>query len=54
MEEGWIKSTDPRTGRVFFANHLTRQTQWEPPAGWVDGAEEQQQGGLRHRDGAPE
>lgn len=29
---------------MFFANHLTRQTQWEPPAGWVDGAGEEQGG----------
>jgi len=45
MEEGWIKSTDPRTGRVFFANHLTRQTQWEPPAGWDDDRQEGGGGG---------
>mmetsp|Transcript_17915 Transcript_17915/g.27692 ORF Transcript_17915/g.27692 Transcript_17915/m.27692 type:complete len:2216 (+) Transcript_17915:60-6707(+) len=34
--EGWVKSTDPRTGKDFFANHRTRKTQWDPPAGWVD------------------
>ena len=34
MEDGWIQSTDPRTGRTFYANHRTRQTQWSPPAGW--------------------
>ena len=33
---GWVKSTDPKSGRVFFANHVTRKTQWEPPEGWVD------------------
>ena len=33
---GWVKSQDPRSGRVFFANHLTRKTQWDPPSGWTD------------------
>jgi FYVE zinc finger/WW domain len=33
---GWVKSTDPNTGRVFYANHITRVTQWEPPPGWND------------------
>jgi WW domain len=34
--QGWVKSTDPKTGRVFYANHVTRKTQWDPPAGWVE------------------
>lgn len=34
--QGWIQSTDPKTGRVFYANHITRKTQWDPPEGWVD------------------
>lgn len=34
--QGWVKSTDPKTGRVFFANHITRKTQWTPPDGWVE------------------
>jgi len=34
--QGWVKSTDPQTGRAFYANHVTRQTQWEPPEGWQD------------------
>ncbi|KAL3920939.1 MAG: hypothetical protein SGILL_003011 [Bacillariaceae sp.] len=33
---GWVKSVDPNSGRVFYANHITRQTQWDPPAGWID------------------
>ena len=33
---GWVKSTDPKSGRVFYANHVTRKTQWEAPEGWVD------------------
>ena len=31
---GWIKSTDPDTGRTFYANKHTRTTQWEVPEGW--------------------
>lgn len=38
--QGWVKSTDPKTGRVFFANHVTRKTQWEAPAGWLEAEEE--------------
>jgi len=34
--QGWVKSADPKTGRVFYANHITRKTQWDPPDGWVD------------------
>ena len=34
--QGWVKSTDPKSGRVFYANHITRKTQWDPPADWVD------------------
>ena len=36
--QGWVKSTDPKTGRVFYANHITRKTQWDPPEGWVEEA----------------
>ncbi|GAX25631.1 RUN and FYVE domain-containing protein 1 [Fistulifera solaris] len=36
--QGWVKSTDPKSGRVFYANHITRKTQWEPPADWVETA----------------
>jgi WW domain len=34
--QGWVKSTDPKSGRAFYANHVTRKTQWEAPDGWVD------------------
>jgi len=36
MNNGWVKSVDPNSGRVFFANHITRKTQWTPPEGWVE------------------
>eukprot|EP00562_Extubocellulus_spinifer_P011222 CAMPEP_0178545464 /NCGR_PEP_ID=MMETSP0697-20121206/3649_1 /TAXON_ID=265572 /ORGANISM="Extubocellulus spinifer, Strain CCMP396" /LENGTH=49 /DNA_ID= /DNA_START= /DNA_END= /DNA_ORIENTATION= len=46
MEKGsWIKSTDPRTGRFFYANHVTRQTQWDPPPGWADDDDDDNGGG---------
>lgn len=34
--QGWVKSTDPKTGRSFFANHITRKTQWDAPEGWQE------------------
>ena len=34
--DGWVKSSDPKSGRVFYANHLTRVTQWDPPSNWND------------------
>jgi hypothetical protein len=34
--QGWVKSADPKSGRVFFANHITRKTQWDAPEGWVE------------------
>ena len=34
--EGWVKGVDPSSGRTFYANHLTRRTQWDPPAGWSE------------------
>lgn len=34
--QGWVKSVDPKTGRAFYANHITRKTQWDAPAGWVE------------------
>ena len=36
MNNGWVKSVDPNSGRVFYANHVTRKTQWVPPEGWVE------------------
>jgi hypothetical protein len=35
-QQGWVKSMDPKSGRTFFANHITRKTQWDPPSGWVE------------------
>ena len=35
-QQGWVKSVDPNSGRTFYANHITRKTQWEPPEGWVE------------------
>jgi hypothetical protein len=32
----WIESIDPNTGRKFYANRITRTTQWDPPVGWND------------------
>ena len=34
--QGWVKSVDPKSGRVFYANHITRKTQWEAPDNWVE------------------
>lgn len=36
MNNGWVKSVDPNSGRVFYANHITRKTQWTPPEGWIE------------------
>eukprot|EP00536_Pseudo-nitzschia_multiseries_P010417 jgi/Psemu1/203259/e_gw1.318.50.1 len=36
MNNGWVKSVDPNSGRVFYANHITRKTQWNPPEGWIE------------------
>ena len=38
MSDGWVKLSDPATGKEFYANKSTRQTQWEPPPGFVDPA----------------
>jgi hypothetical protein len=35
-QQGWVKSADPKSGRVFYANHITRKTQWDPPDGWKE------------------
>jgi WW domain len=32
--QGWTKSYDPNSGRYYYANHITRRTQWEIPDGW--------------------
>ena len=35
-DSGWEKLTDPNSGKFFYANHLSRATQWDPPVGFVD------------------
>ena len=42
---GWIESTDPNTGRTFYANRATRTTQWDPPPGWRRGNKEAEASG---------
>ena len=37
-----MKLSDPSTGKEFYANKLTRQTQWDAPAGFVDPAAQAQ------------
>jgi len=32
----WIKATDPKSGRPYYANTVTRKTQWDVPEGWID------------------
>ena len=34
--QGWVKSTDPKSGRTFYANRVTRKTQWEAPDNWIE------------------
>ncbi|MES1911702.1 MAG: hypothetical protein MHM6MM_004095 [Cercozoa sp. M6MM] len=41
--EDWVKATDPNSGRVYYANLKTKQTQWTPPPGFVDSDEEPEQ-----------
>ncbi|KAF7495777.1 Protein WWC2 [Sarcoptes scabiei] len=31
LPNGWEKSIDPETGRCYFVNHFTRETQWFDP-----------------------
>ena len=38
MNDGWVKLSDPATGKEFYANKSTRQTQWDPPPGFADPA----------------
>ncbi|MBV5332839.1 WW domain-containing protein, partial [bacterium] len=42
---GGIESTDPNTGRTFYANRATRTTQWDPPPGWRRGNKEAEASG---------
>lgn len=31
LPQNWIQKFDPKTGRTYYANTVTRQTQWEFP-----------------------
>jgi len=31
LPSGWEQRKDPKSGRVFYIDHNTRQTHWEPP-----------------------
>lgn len=31
LPPGWSVRIDPTTGKTYYANHLTKSTQWEPP-----------------------
>ena len=35
-QQGWVKSVDPKSGRTFYANRVTRKTQWEKPDNWIE------------------
>jgi FYVE zinc finger/WW domain len=35
-QQGWVKSVDPKSGRTFYANRLTRKTQWDKPDNWIE------------------
>ena len=46
MNDGWVKLKDPASGKEFYANKITRETQWDTPEGFVDPdiiAQQQQQ-----------
>jgi hypothetical protein len=36
QERPWIKAHDPKYGRAYYANLVTRETQWEVPEGWYE------------------
>jgi len=31
MPDGWEEKSDPSSGRKYYVNHLTKQTQWDRP-----------------------
>ena len=31
LPEGWTSGVDPTSNRIYYINHNTRETQWEPP-----------------------
>ena len=36
---GWTKMKDPNTGMDYYANRVTRQTQWDKPPGFMEAEE---------------
>jgi len=43
LPPGWEERTDPNTGRTYYANLITRKSQWERPTMTPDPAQQQQQ-----------
>jgi len=33
LPPNWEKRLDESTGRYYYVNHSTKQTQWQPPPG---------------------
>ena len=31
LPEGWEQRDDPRTGRIYYVNHVTKETSWTLP-----------------------
>ena len=31
LPPGWVQATDPNSGRIYYANPLTKETRWDPP-----------------------
>ena len=31
LPDGWAEKSDPSSGRKYYVNHLTKQTQWDRP-----------------------
>ena len=42
LPHGWERASDPRSGKVFYLNHLTKTTQWEPPTMSSEDSEDMQ------------
>lgn len=32
LPPGWIQANDPQTGRIYYCNPTTKETQWDPPS----------------------
>ena len=35
VQGGWLQDVDPRTGKTFFVNHVTKQWSWDAPVAEV-------------------